>query len=335
MSVTSKQIRNTIYVILICCLRMHITNAMERQTSEMEKKTREEASLWTKLPKEIKNHILSFLVSAKNEKEAVKNIKYLGATSKEFYNFINDPSVLGSIIREISNQFKQSPVDVALGLGNPGTLKWLKEYRQQYPQEKEAIAHRLDNGLLKVKKNINKNLAAFFIKAGANVNKVDETRCTLLNWATFWGHKDIVELLLNAGADVNTQDENGETPLMFAVHKGKDMVENLINAGADVNKADNAGQVPLCRAALAGYKDIVELLLNAGADVNTQTENGETPLQWAVYKGHKDIVELLLNAGADVNKQDKYGRTPFYWAVKKAHNMDMGDFLLKHGAHNQ
>ena len=53
-----------------------------------------------------------------------------------------------------------------------------------------------------------------------NVNDQDYFCHTILMQASWYGHKEIVEILLDAGADVNIQDNNGNTALIFALKYG-------------------------------------------------------------------------------------------------------------------
>ena len=55
-----------------------------------------------------------------------------------------------------------------------------------------------------------------FIESGANLNVVDETGRTALNWAASQGHSEIVNLLAEHRADVNIRDKQGMSPLMTA-----------------------------------------------------------------------------------------------------------------------
>jgi hypothetical protein len=424
MFLTPKQIISSIYLILVCCSGIYITKAMEQSTLEIEKSTEEQTKSLANLPPELKAYIISFLISAKNADEAVKNIKFLAATSKEFYNLINDPHILGnlmleisnrfnslsglanlpekienhhvcqvisfltnpynlnlqkalkntmlpsllskeffesindprilgSLILEISNRFKMlpssvarallsknigvgisilSPLDIAIKFSTPSALKWLENYLQQNPQEKEH----LDQLLIEAAKEGDKNLIEFLLKAGATVNEQNEYGATPLWKAVTSGNKEIVELLLDAGADVNKAGEGGLTMLQHAANEGyKDIGKLLLEAGADVNQADNYGRTPLRWAASNGHKDTVELLLAYGVDVNTVDRDRCTPLDLAVSLGHKDVVELLLDAGADVSKTDILGRTPLHYAIKKSHKKgykDIVELLRKHGA---
>ena len=54
------------------------------------------------------------------------------------------------------------------------------------------------------------------IAKGAYVNYQDEKGGTALHWAVFYGHKEIVRLLLMQGADPLIRDKNGITPVDVA-----------------------------------------------------------------------------------------------------------------------
>ena len=62
----------------------------------------------------------------------------------------------------------------------------------------------------------------------------------------WWGHVEIVQLLLSAGADKDKADNNGWTPLIWAAGGGHvEIVRLLLAAGADKDKADKDGWTPL------------------------------------------------------------------------------------------
>jgi ankyrin repeat protein len=326
---TFRKIKTSISLILACCSGMYLAKAMEQPTSE---KAEEQAGSLANLPADIKAYITSFLGSAKTPAKAVKNIKALSITSKEFHDLINDPLVLGSLIKAISRQFNlKFPIDVALDFKNPSSLQWLKEYLPQHPEEKEHLNQRL----IEAAKESDKSLLEFLLSAEADVNQANKKGEFPLNWATLRGRKDIVELLLNAGANVNAQDGDGNTPLSTAIvgKDDKEIIELLLNARANVNTQHKYNETPLYSAVQKGNKDIVELLLNAGAkaSINHATVDGKTPLSLAAEEGNKDIVKLLLQAGANVNTQDGADRTPLYWAVLQE-NKAIEELLREHGA---
>jgi ankyrin repeat protein len=145
------------------------------------------------------------------------------------------------------------------------------------------------------------------------VRKTDSGGRIALHYAAEKGSKEMVAFLVESGSDVNARDRLLGTPLYFAVQAGrKGIVDLLLNKGADPNIAGpKDGLTPLhCAAQLKGGKGIVELLIAKGANVNAPSLVGITPLHMAVGWRNKDIVEVLLAHGADVNAKDQYGMTP-------------------------
>jgi hypothetical protein len=300
MVITSKQIRRYIYLIIVYCSSTYVTKAMEQLIPDMEKKAEEESSFWANLSPELKAHIVSFLETAKDRKEAIRNIRAFSLTSKEFNTLINDPEVLSGLIVGISRRsygslsiaaFYTSLSNVSREFKKPAVY-WLRHYMQQHPQAKDVVF------LLAVQVG-SQTLTQYLLNAGADANQKDNGGWTPLSIAALNGHKDIVALLLNAGADVNQAQGRGYVPLHLAAELGyRDIVELLLVYGADVNKANDAGYVSLHWAAYSGNKDIVELLLAYGADVNKVASDGITALGSATQHGYKEIVKLLLKHGA-------------------------------------
>ena len=104
-----------------------------------------------------------------------------------------------------------------------------------------------------------------YLRLGGDVNARDKDGNTPLHWAVWYGHDNIVELLLAAGADVNARDEDGKTPLHLAAQWGREgCARLLLAAGADVNARDNYGNTPLYYAARWGRADCAQALREAG-----------------------------------------------------------------------
>ena len=126
-----------------------------------------------------------------------------------------------------------------------------------------------------------KDVIAFLLENGANPNKqyneddpfqLGQTPLIALI-DHYWGEDEdqdgallnTFKILLDNGADVNLPGENGDTPLLVAVHRGWQCV------------------------------GLVRLFLEYGADRTVTGEDGQTPLEIAQEDEEEDIVALLTN----------------------------------------
>jgi hypothetical protein len=75
-----------------------------------------------------------------------------------------------------------------------------------------------------------------------------------------------------------------------------DVLNILLKAGADMNKAWSGYMGPLHAAIYKGDREIVEILINSGANVNMEFD-AETAVDRAMQQGHEDIVKILRDAG--------------------------------------
>jgi len=92
----------------------------------------------------------------------------------------------------------------------------------------------INNELIMAVKNGDVEKVQRLIEQSANVNAKRENGWTALRWAAFFGHKEIVKLLIQAGADVNAKEyEYGRTALYYAREEGhEEIVQLLLEAGA-------------------------------------------------------------------------------------------------------
>lgn len=119
---------------------------------------------------------------------------------------------------------------------------------------------------------------------------------TPLHLASYFGHRDAAQFLIDKGADVHVRSTNSlkNTPLhAAAAGRHLDLVKLLIGAGAAVSEAQHDGFTALHAAAQSGDREIAEALLEAGADPGLANSNGQTPHDLAVEHGHPALAELL------------------------------------------
>lgn len=124
--------------------------------------------------------------------------------------------------------------------------------------------------------------------------------------------------LITAGADVNSVDKQGRTSLIAASYMGHyEIVEILLENGAEVNHLDIDGRSALCVAALcgsSGYSRVISILLDYHANADQQDNDGMSSLLVSAFEGNAEVCELLLENGADPDLADNMGRTPL-WAA--------------------
>ena len=138
-------------------------------------------------------------------------------------------------------------------------------------------------------------------QASSRSRMIDPEEVESASQATLAREEERQKIVIGLGFDVNKVDSNGYTTLHYASAYGnRAVVELLIRAGADVNKVDSIYRfTPLHFASFKGHKEVVELLIGAGADVNkVDSIFGKNPLHDASKEGHKEVVEMLKRAGA-------------------------------------
>ena len=145
---------------------------------------------------------------------------------------------------------------------------------------------------------------------------------TPLTWAARFGHKMILERLLDAGANMYNVTDHGQTSLHLAVCGGyPEIVRVLLERGMEVDAGDRGGHTALSGACQVGYstKEAIELLLEYNADLEVRNRHGMTPLASAARQGFTDAIKPLLEKGADSTATDELGCTPLIFATRYGH----------------
>ena len=115
------------------------------------------------------------------------------------------------------------------------------------------------------------------LKAGVDPNTSDPSakHHTALMVASEHGSLVIAEQLIKAGANVNTVDDEKNTSLMMAAEGGHASVAKLLmSKGANVNAADDYGFTALHRAACEFDSGTLQVLVEGGANVNMAGQFG-------------------------------------------------------------
>ncbi len=96
-----------------------------------------------------------------------------------------------------------------------------------------------------------------------------------------------------------TSTSSGCTPLHDAAQFGhKQVIERLLNVkNLDIDATDKQGMTALHLAISRGYEEICKYLIDNGASINTATKERRTCLHLAVDAGHTDIVSLVIQTG--------------------------------------
>ncbi len=207
-------------------------------------------------------------------------------------------------------------------------------------------------------------IAKLLLQKGAKVNLRDTFGDPAINWASYYGHIDYVDLLVENGAGFNVESQHGtalevamkqwhdrlveyfiqkgagsaiEDPsaeeLLRAV-KGKDStkVAQLLEEGGNPNQTDEVGTPVIVTAASQGSQAIVEQLIAAEADLNAMNMVGQTALSRAAYFGHYSICKDLIEAGADIHLAgERYRLSPIISAANGGHAAIL-DILIDAGA---
>lgn len=157
-----------------------------------------------------------------------------------------------------------SPLIAALDKGNLEVVKYLLEHSAdpngvRDDTKMSALMIAAINGSVKGYAEIVNLLAAK--RANPNVRGSGGKTALMLT-----DNPEVLDTLLKAGADINAVDDSGSCALTAAVMKNqRRMVERLLVRGADVNIADKQGETPLAVARRLQYHDIEQLLVKFGA----------------------------------------------------------------------
>jgi len=148
------------------------------------------------------------------------------------------------------------------------------------------------------------------LRAGADVNTVDEAGVAVLHVALLVSNADAFNLLLRYRPRLEQQDPLGQSALYMASKLGRRMeLDALLSAGAKPNVVfPNGNSTPLIIAAKSGHSGCVEALLAAGVKVDWRMDHGTGALHTACSYGNDLCALPLIEKRADVNLSSGPGR---------------------------
>lgn len=171
-----------------------------------------------------------------------------------------------------------------------------------------------------------------------NENGISAVFTFMLGAAAARGHCEIIKCLISIGADINAS-ENGETPLLMAVHAAQlETTQLLIENGADVHARMDEGASSLHQA-VKSYElantdatlKIIDQLLAKGVEIEGRDDDGHTVLHDAASYGRAHLLPELIRRGAIVNTRNRWQNSPLDSACQNGY-FDIVKILVSHGA---
>ena len=134
------------------------------------------------------------------------------------------------------------------------------------------------------------------LEAGIDINVHIDKKTPLIAAIELGEQKVVDHLLTQWVPDVTMKQNNGRTALMTAVDNSNEgLIVRLLGFGANIDAPLNDGMTPLMRAVLKGRYKLVDILLKSGANPNLKNIKNETAFSIAEDRNDKKILRLLKN----------------------------------------
>ena len=177
------------------------------------------------------------------------------------------------------------------------------------PVDKEVAANLIEFALFKE----DYESVEIFSKAGARFNKEPAPEMSnlindIIKDAIAEGNRERLNLMLKAGADLNALDENRNTYLIRACFSGNpDIVRDILAQNPDVNATNIFGASALHYSTLSEDTSVLSALLETpGVRLDIKDTGGKTALDHAVENGLKDHAKLLLSKELSIKAPEKF-----------------------------
>lgn len=108
------------------------------------------------------------------------------------------------------------------------------------------------------------------------------------------GDEQVIEQFVTAGIPIDSYNNKGYTALMIATYHGhQNTVNSLLNLGANACLKDNRGNTALMAAIFRGEFSIAKTLVSLDCDTNHANKAGQTAEQFAQTFGQDKVLALL------------------------------------------
>eukprot|EP00795_Rhopilema_esculentum_P008747 gene8747-14770_t len=187
----------------------------------------------------------------------------------------------------------------------------------------------------KASSDICNEIARILIKAGADLNCLNEDGYTPALTALLQNNFPLVELLLQNGADVNTMRDGSTLKPMLHVLLSKTECLDLIEMFDDRSKHENIDDLTgdqiekIYEEQNAEVKEaFFKLFMKCGADVNAVAEDGTTPVMLAIQQGFVKKSETFLSNGADPRiGKNSFGQNTFHILASSCTSADWSKLM--------
>ncbi|EFO65482.1 Protein 21.1 [Giardia lamblia P15] len=174
------------------------------------------------------------------------------------------------------------------------------------------------------------NVVSYLVITGSQLEASEtgvfssDHHCALM-YAIIHNRAECVRILAPAETNARIPETEGETVLMWAVHKKEEaFLVELADAAASCESSSDSGKTALMLAAITGFTAAINILLFQARKSDT---HGRTALMYAVLEGNTDAVELL--APHECKQHDDRGEMAIIKAMR-AEDINMVKILLPH-----
>ncbi|XP_046567997.1 ankyrin repeat and KH domain-containing protein mask-like [Haliotis rubra] len=178
-----------------------------------------------------------------------------------------------------------------------------------------------------------KDVVELFVKRGANLSLTDRSKSNILHYACAGGHVEVTKYILSQNTvDINSRRNDNRTPVMIAGRWGhRDVVELLVDHRANLSLRDVHGYNILHLGSHGEHVEVLKYVLSQDTeDINSRANDNKTPVMVAGRRGHKDVVELLVKKGANLTLRDARSDNILHLACRGGH-VGVVEYVLSQG----